>query len=115
MQDKTYNGWANYETWNVALWIDNSGDQQYFSERASDIYEGSEANSYSTREQAATNEMADELKDHFENASCDLLESAGQSASVWADLLGAALSEVDWHEIAQHFIDEVDKDEEAAA
>lgn len=23
LTDRTYNGWTNYETWNVALWIQN--------------------------------------------------------------------------------------------
>jgi len=23
IQDTTYNGWTNYETWNVALWLQN--------------------------------------------------------------------------------------------
>jgi len=26
LQDTTYNGWTNYETWNVALWIQNFYD-----------------------------------------------------------------------------------------
>ena len=24
LTDTTYNGWTNYETWNVALWINNT-------------------------------------------------------------------------------------------
>ncbi len=28
MTDTTYNGWTNYENWNVALWLDN--DRYYY-------------------------------------------------------------------------------------
>jgi hypothetical protein len=26
LTDQTYNGWTNYETWNVVLWIENDED-----------------------------------------------------------------------------------------
>lgn len=31
-----YNGWTNYETWNVKLWQDNDGIDSYWIERAED-------------------------------------------------------------------------------
>lgn len=114
MTTKEYNGWTNYETWNVKLWMDNEqGSQAYFSEMARTAYETAKADQNFTRDERATLYLSDGLKDHYETASQDLLEAAKAQASVWADLLGAALSEVNWHEIAQHLLEAVEKEEVA--
>lgn len=106
--DKTYNGWTNYETWNVALWMDNDqGSQEYWQERAEEIAKVAED------KHEATNALAEEMKDQHEEASQDLLERANAQCSVWADLLGAALSEVCWYEIAGGKLEDVEIGEPA--
>lgn len=89
-----YNGWSNYETWLVALWLDNEEDsyhdKQEIVRRATEAYKA-----------------ADALKDYVQESLPDL------GASLAADLLNAALSEVDWLEIVQADWDEYHQENEA--
>lgn len=103
--DKTYNGWSNYETWNVKLWMDNEqSTSEYGEEQATEAYRNAEADSTFTRAERATLNLSDTLKEQYEEAMPDL------GASVWADLLSASMSEVNWHEIAEHMISDIAED-----
>jgi len=72
MKTDTYNGWTNYETWNVALWMDNDeGSHNYWEEEAHAIAKKAE-----DRDEALQL-LSEALKEHFESASHDLLEASG--------------------------------------
>jgi hypothetical protein len=106
-EDKRYNGWTNYETWLVKLWMDNDqGSDEYWRERAQEAWNDATPGSYEwqTREEEAVSALADEIKEQHEES----VESCGVTG-VLSDLLNAALSEVNWREIARAYLDEVDK------
>jgi hypothetical protein len=98
-----YNGWANYETWSVALWLDNEAfSYHYWRERAREcLEEATKGRSLSRAEQASA-ALASLLKEELEEGS-----PLAEQATLYADLLGSALSDVNWHEIAKHYLEGV--------
>ena len=103
-----YNGWTNYETWLVNLWMDNEqGSQDYYRERAREFYEQAADEMMVTRSQRAWISLADWLKEHHE-------ENRPELPGVYGDLLGGALSSVNWDEIARHYIDAIVEEESNA-
>jgi hypothetical protein len=97
MNHKEYNGWYNYETWVINLWLDNDeGTADYWQERVQEAIEQAAKNSDDKQEVTddASNAVEDELKSYHEDALPNLQGFA-------ADLLNAAMSEVNWREIAE--------------
>ncbi len=120
MEEKTYNGWTNYETWAVGLWIDNEqGSHTHWREQASQHFEEAAEEetpheSLWSQRSAARSKLAEQVQEEFEEAS-----PLADQASVYSDLLNAALGDVDWHAIADHLladaVDELGKREEEDA
>jgi hypothetical protein len=101
---KSYNGWTNYETWCVALWIDNEQrSHDYWRTIANDLYEAVTPHDVFTNSERARYDVADRLKEEIGSEGLPEL-----GASMYADLLNAALSEVDWPEIANSLLTDCD-------
>lgn len=85
---ETYNGYTNYPTWNVKLWIDNEeGSYNYWHDAA--------------REAEDASDLARRLQEEHEEAAPDL------GASTFSDMLGYAMGLVNWYEIAEMLIEDV--------
>lgn len=107
-RDATYNGWTNYETWNAKLWMDNDQDSyEHWNENAQEAWDATDADDDTeTRTEEAVSTLREELQEYFEANVPQI------APSFYSDILGAALSEVNWHEIAEALIGDVDKETE---
>ena len=77
-----YNGWSNYETWCVNLWM--TGDQGYYEQLCEIISSHSDLDV-----------LAVALEDWIR------FEYDGEYSSILADLINSSLAEVDWYEIVE--------------
>lgn len=87
-QPSDYNGWTNYETWCVNLWLDN------------------EPGSYDAMRQLARShkqlhDAAEAIRDTVE--ACSPMRD---EATLYSDLVSGALQAVNWREIAEALRDE---------
>jgi len=105
-----YNGYDNYPTWCYNLWQDNDeGNYHYIRELVNEVkeeceldYDTNPYNDIFTLEQNINYKLQEALKDNFEENNPLINE-----ASVYSDLLGWAVSNINWHEIAEYLIEEL--------
>jgi hypothetical protein len=105
MSEQGYNGWTNYETWVTKLWIDNDqGEQDYWLHEAKDCLELESPTGVGQPRYGAYR-LADMLKEAHEEAWASFVHPLNVQASVFHDLMNASLSQVNWVEIAESFIE----------
>jgi hypothetical protein len=105
----TYNGYSNYETWAVQLWIDNTESKSaYWRRLAEEVYnhQASEQVHFSKVEDA-TCILAEKLKEKHNDQMERILNDANVTGTVWADLLNASVCAVNFHEIAKNLMESV--------
>lgn len=94
MSDNKYNGWANYETWNANLWVDNDW-------RLSEHIALIAADMFSSHEDldTITGLVAERISDMFLDLMPDL------EPGFFSDVMNASFREVNFHEIARHYVE----------
>ena len=96
-----YNGWSNYETWLTNLHFDDFDFSDYLSElRGKDKWE-----------------VTEWIASYIEETVRYYIEDQSSSNIFLSDVIGSFVGDVDWHEIADHYAEDVlveiaDRDEQ---
>lgn len=102
MNDTKYNGWTNYQTWVVNLWMDNEqGSQEFWQEAAHECLQDAIDNDETDVKASAAYALSKRMEDQHD-------EFMPETTGVYSDLLTNALGMVDWQEIAEHYIGDID-------
>ena len=112
----SYQGWQNYPTWCIHLWISNEeGLYRAWRDEARTCREDAPGHwrpsglsgSDPVRELkfATIVDLADKLKDSWEYQAS---EPENRQEGFWADLQSWALAQVDWQEVAAALLEELD-------
>jgi hypothetical protein len=86
--DNKYNGWANYETWNFKLWLDN--DEASY-KRIQELVKSCGKDEF---------ELASNLSDLAHNEAPEL------HASFYSDVMMASVREVNYLEVARSLLEQ---------
>ncbi len=103
-----YQGWKNYETWAVHLWLtgDQATDRHCCGLARQALQSAPHCGQVRSRIWAADDAPRFLLADAFKEF-IDSRNPLRENASVYSDLLGSALYEVDWYEVADAFLERV--------
>lgn len=94
--DNTYNGYTNYETYCLSLWIDNDRDTQKWYNNTAYEYMITQGNTDDT-----LYDLANTIKDEIE----DLANEQIPTNNMFKDLLNSAIENINWKEIASDLIE----------
>lgn len=94
---KTYNGYTNYQTWNIVLWVRN--DEGNYDTII-------DALKYITQEHEDITEQADALQEFIGTE----LMFTSDPVGIAADLLQNAVSYINWYEVLEALLEDLDQD-----
>jgi len=89
----TYNGWTNYETWLTNLHFDNFEFEDQIEDGHFDDLDDEEIRDY--------------VAEYIEQYVSDYVDESITSNSFVQDLVTSSLGEVDWRDIADHYVDDI--------